>query len=641
MKGIRLLPALVGIALLIGLFTGCGTSLANNDVTPGTASPSGGNADNDEPVFAESYKDIFKAIQYAQARNAGSNSLAIDTAGGAAVPQASPTPAPATNDAAETDGKAYSETNIQVAGVDEGDIVKTDGDYIYVLRDNELIIFKADGASTVRVSSVKVAGGDPSDTDDKKLMTNDYASDIYVTGNTAVVVVSQYSYMPYAESPGGKTDALPYGGDKQFSTIRIYDITDRATPVLKTELGQDGYVLTTRLIDTTLYMMSTYYVYSPSEENDGTYIPRVYANGTSELIKAGDIAIMPYFDSTSYTVICAYDLNSTALSASQSLLGGGSTVYMNADTLYIAASTSRQTTGTPYNKSVYTVTDYTRTNVTDITSFDVSGGGLALKATGTVTGYLNSQFNLDEYNGNLRVVTSTHTESWTEYTDEQMDWTNSIWADSKNSNALYVLDGSMNVIGSIENLSENEQVYGVRFDGATGYVVTFRQVDPLFAVDLSDPAHPTVLSALKIPGFSEYLHVYSVGRLFGLGMDADEETGRTSGMKLTMFNTEDPTDVTVKHTLKLDSDYSSALYNHKAILISADQSIIAFPAENGYDIYGYADDTGFYKRASITGVEWVGDGRGLYIGDNAYIVSNNTVTVLDMTDFSIVTQIEF
>ena len=350
---------------------------------------------------------------------------------------------------------------------------------------------------------------------------------------------------------------------------------------------------------------------------------------------------MPYIDATSYTVVCAYDLERAALSASQSVLGGGSTVYMNAGTLYISESTSRLTSGEPYTDSVYTVIDYTRTDVTNITSFDVSGGSLALKASGTVPGALYSQFSMDEYDGNLRVVTTTYTQSWSEYTDEEKGWTNYIWDDGGTSNALYVLDGALSIIGSVDTLAEDEQVYGVRFDGGIGYIVTFRRVDPLFAVDLSDPANPTVLSALKIPGFSEYLHVYGDGRLFGLGMDADEETGRTTGMKLTMFNTEDPADVTVKHTLKLDSDYSAALYNHKAILISADKSIIAFPAENGYDIYGYSDDTGFYSRARIDDVEWYGNGRGLYIGDYAYIVTNASLTVLDMTGFSLVTQIAY
>ena len=654
MKGTRLTAILACACLIIGLFTGCGASLAQgadpSESPSPSASPSG--SDADELAFAESYDDIYEAIQNAMTSGYGYPGYGaardtITTDGGAA--SSAPMPAPdAENGTMEMGGKNdYSETNVQVEGVDEGDIVKTDGEYIYVLREDELIIFKADGASTVRVSTTKVASGWSGETHDEEFTTNDYASDIYVTGDTAVVVLSRYSYMPYyAEgTPKGAKEidgvVPPNGVDKQISLLRIYDISDRSNPVQKAELGQDGYVLTTRLVGSTLYMISTYYVYNASEGYDDTYIPSVYHDGTAELIRAGDIAIMPYFDSTSYTVVGAYDLNGAVLSATQSVLGGGSTVYMNAETLYIAASTSRQTASDPYKDSVYTVIDYTSTNVTNITSFDTAGGALALKASGTVPGYLGSQFNMDEYDGNLRVVTTTYTQSWSEYTDEDKGWTNYVWGEGENSNALFVLNGSLNIVGQIDTLAKDEQVYGVRFDGETGYVVTFRQVDPLFAVDLSDPANPKVLSALKIPGFSEYLHVYGDGRLFGLGMDADEETGRTSGMKLTMFNTEDPTNVTVKHSLNLDSDYSVALYNHKAILISPDKSIIAFPVDNGYDIYGYDDSTGFFKRASIEDVEWYGNGRGLYIGNFGYIVNTSGVTVLDLSDFTLVTQLAY
>jgi uncharacterized secreted protein with C-terminal beta-propeller domain len=145
---------------------------------------------------------------------------------------------------------------------------------------------------------------------------------------------------------------------------------------------------------------------------------------------------------------------------------------------------------------------------------------------------------------------------------------------SKTFNALYVLDADLQVAGSITDLAQDEVIYSARFDGDIGYFVTFRQVDPLFAVDLSNPKAPVVLSALKIPGFSEYLHLWSDGRLFGLGRDADVETGRAGRMKLSMFDTSDPADVTERKTLLLDSDYSAALYNHKAILISRDKNLI-------------------------------------------------------------------
>jgi uncharacterized secreted protein with C-terminal beta-propeller domain len=662
--------------MLLGLIAGCGAA-SPAAVIPGASESPEVTADLSGRALktASSYDEVFKALSEAMTRTYGGygGGMAVDDAeAGKGVLTGAPAQAPAAAGAA-VDGSAsaaggdYSQTNVQVEGVDEGDIVKTDGRYIYVLRNNELIIFKADGAGTTKISSVKVVEDQPVDkpvpypvpqtgsaeTDSAGVAadlpavdvvpperySSEYASDIYVTGDTLVVITSYSSYMPYL-TDGAKTD-MYYGGSRQVSKLHVYDITDRAKPVHKTELGQDGYVLTTRLIGKTLYMISSHYVYDVKEGQNETFIPSLYVDGTAKLVAPDTISIMPFVNTTAYTIVCAYDLENAAIGDSQTVLGGGSNVYMNAETLFIANSTTSQTAGTPYADSVYTVIDYTTTNVTDITSFDIAGGGLKMKAAGSVPGNLNSQFNMDEFEDNLRVVTTTYTQSWSEYTDKAKGFVNYIWKDPVSANTLTVLDGSLKVIGSVGDLAPGEQVYSARFDGAVGYFVTFRQVDPLFAVDLSNPAKPTVLSALKIPGFSEYLHVWSDGRLFGLGMNADPETGRTDGMKLAMFDTSDPTNVTVKHELKLTTSWSTALYNHKAILISPDKSLIAFPADSGYDIYTYSDDTGFSKRATISAVEWSGDSRGLYIGDNAYIVDWSSVSVLDMSSFKLLNRISY
>lgn len=666
MKRHTLLPLLLCIIMTATLLTGCSTSYRGSQ-NGSTATPPVSDLSGRGAVMADSYAEIFKALSSASSDTGnapmfGFGAREESVADGASVP---PIP-PVDSSSIETAGAQnsdYSQTNVQVSGIDEGDIVKTDGSFIYVLRQNELIIFKADGVGTVRVGAVKVGhtaittptpgynGQTPEDT----TYYNEYASDIYVTGNTAVIVTSHSSYGPYYMEDAVVRDEsmmdidtgvaikpaiLPIN-NQQVAKLYIFDIADKAHPLLKAELGQDGYVLTTRLLDKTLYMLSTYHVYNSDENNNESFIPKLYHNGQAKLMNPGDIAIMPYFNSTSYTVIGTYNLDSATLDKSQSILGGGSTVYMNQTSLYIANSTADQSESAPYTDSVYTVIDYAMTNVTDITRFDIGGGTLTLAATGSVPGNLNSQFALDEFEGNLRVVTTTYSQSWSEFTDKDKGFVNYVYKEPSSDNALYVVDAGLHTIGSVTNLAEGEQVYSVRFDGEIGYFVTFRQVDPLFAVDLSDPTKPAVLSALKIPGFSEYLHIYGPGRLFGLGMDADEETGRTNGMKLTMFDTTDPANVTEKHTKKLDSGYSIALYNHKAILLSPDKNLIAFPVDNGYDIYGYSDEQGFYKRAAISSVEWSGDSRGLYIGDYGYIIDNSAISVLDMMSFKLLNKISY
>ncbi len=160
-------------------------------------------------------------------------------------------------------------------------------------------------------------------------------------------------------------------------------------------------------------------------------------------------------------------------------------------------------------------------------------------------------------------------------------------------------------------------------------------MDPLFAADLSDPTAPKILSALKISGFSEYLHNWSENRLFGLGNEADESDGWREGLKLVMFDTSDKANVTVKHTLVLDdASYSEALYDHKAVFIDPVRNYIGFAAENTYYIFSYDDAAGFKLMYQFDSDDWLGNTRGIRVGDNAYITTYNAMNVISMTDWT-------
>ena len=602
-----------------------------------------------------SYEDVYAAIEELNRgtdyRFAKGEFDLVEESGAVPMPSSAPTSgAMADKPANDMDmgnsagGGGYSETNVQVEGVDEGDIVKTDGEYIYVLRPyidgrSELAIFKADGENTSRVAALTVCKTNsdftPYNEKDGYSSVNESAYEMYVTGGTLAVVTN---YNSYSET---LTNGMYKYENIQTEKVYIYDITNRASPVLRATLGQDGYHIASRLIGDKLYLVSSYYVYDYEQSRPETYIPRIYTGDSSALVASDCIVISPDFSSTKYTVICSYDLSAATLVDVKTTLGGGDIVYMNGNSLYIAGAASAQSESEPREESVYKVVKYTTQSVTDITKYDISGGAISLAASGRVPGYLNNQFSLDEYAGHLRVVTTTRVQAWTAYTDEQFGWTNYDWENSATHNALFVLDGSLDIAGSIENLAENETVQSVRFFGDVGYFVTFERVDPLFAVDLSNPTSPIILSELKIPGFSQYMHGFSDGRLFGLGMDADPETGRTTTMKLSMFDTSDLKNVTEKHTFLLDSYYSNALYNHKAILISSEKDIIAFPSDSGYDIYGYSDNSGFYKRASVTGLDWYGDSRGLYIGDCIYVVMSDRLAILELDSFTILKNLSY
>ena len=263
--------------------------------------------------------------------------------------------------------------------------------------------------------------------------------------------------------------------------------------------------------------------------------------------------------------------------------------------------------------------------------FSLDNGSISFVANGTVPGTLINQFAMDAYNGVFRVVTSTN--AWTQriYTDG----VDTYEYEDHNSNGLYTFDSALRPLGKLDNLAPDEWAESVRFDGDIAYFVTFRQIDPLFTVDVSNPQAPKLLSALKIPGFSEYLHVFGKGRLFGLGHAADADTGSTQGVKLSMFDTGDKKNVTELATARVDANWTVVGGNHKAILVDSERSLIAFPADSAYYIYTYADDGGFAQLAKIVMQEdlYSWNLRGLFIGENFYVLSDGAVTVISMADW--------
>ena len=527
--------------------------------------------------------------------------------------------ADSTADAAvKEESSEYSGTNVQVEGVDEGDIVKTDGEYIYALSSGDIVIYKADGENSRKIGSIAASG------------ENRWVSEMYICNNVLVLVKNEGGYFICE-------DSVPYGtaAETEKTIAEFYDVSDPSAPVLRDTVGQDGWLLTSRLYDGKLYLISTYTVWNePDEDDPQTYVPSYYRNGKSSLAECDCISIAPGMNGASYVVAACYDVKSGEQTAQRSVLGAGTQLYMNESSLYLASSRYEETCSNERKEDMYTVKDHAVEQFTDITRINASD--LTVAATGTVKGLLESQFSMDEYEGNLRLVTTREPERYTVYTDEKRGFENWEWPEDgeKSSNGLYILDGNLKQLAAVEGLAEGERVYSVRFDGDFVYFCTFRQVDPLFAVNVSDPKNPKILSELKISGFSEYLHPWSDTRLFGLGNEADEKSGSIEGLKLVMFDISDKANVTAKHTLNLGGDsYSEALYNHKAILISPEKNLIAFGTDNKYLVFSYSDEGGFKQQASIDlGEDWCSS-RGLYIGDCAYIVSDLGMKVLSMQSF--------
>lgn len=517
----------------------------------------------------------------------------------------------------------YSDTNIQVAGVQESDIVKTDGKYIYAITEKKLHIISAVDGNMSKVSELSCYDYD------EYGQQKGYAFEMYITGNRLVLLKNFYDYSfqdTVTGSPDAKRYIMPPRFTKARTGVEIYDISDKASPKFITSYSQSGSYISSRMIENHVYIITNEGLYSVVKEDPTTFIPMVYKEDKGTLLAAEDIRISSEPADgypAQYLVISGIDADKGELVSTKSVLGYGNNVYSSLSNLYISSYSQYKEDGS-------------YTNATRILRFSIDNGKIEYKSEGTVKGSLLNQFSMDEHNEVLRVVTTVNSVS--------AKSSDGMVSQSYMYNCLYTLDLDLKTIGKLEDLASGERVYSVRFDGDTGYFVTFRQVDPLFTVDLSDPEKPEILSALKIPGFSQYLHPYADGLLFGLGRNADEQSGKADFLKLSMFDTSNPEDVIEANKTIVDGVYySEASSNHKAILINKDKDIIAFPADGKYYIYSYSAENGFTEKAIVSlspdaekePYYYYQNMRGLFIGGYLYIISDAGVSSFGMTDYKL------
>lgn len=527
----------------------------------------------------------------------------------------------------ETGVPDYSDTNLQVAGVQEADVVKTDGKYIYALSSEKLyIVAVKDGKMKLaaRISLSKKEKG-----------TLDYAFELYVSGDKLVVLKrtpSMYAYDDVKALDGASGAPMEMVQRDVKVTAVIYDISNKHEPKRITELSQQGDYISSRMVDNFLYLATSVYVYPNYMErtNVGTYVPTINSDkGKNVPVAPDDIYITPNPKTTSYVTLAGIDVDRPGdFISTKAVLGNASNVYASMDNLYIT------------NYDGVTEGGYYK-DKTDIIKFAIKDGQITKKGTGSVYGTLLNQFSMDENDGFFRIVTTVNRYKITKDGD-----TTSISNDQKGVSTLTVLDQHLKKVGKVSDLGRGQQVYSVRFDGETGYVVTYKQVDPLYAIDLSDPSKPRVLSALKIPGFSEYMQPYGDGLLFGLGKETTA-AGTIVALKLSMFDVSDKTDVREIGKYVLDKNYSwsEASWNHKAILVSPKRNLIAFPSYDSYFIFSYADG-GFtkLKQVKLQMDTWgfgAGLMRGMFIGDYFYVINDRHIQSMDMKKFHRVSLLRF
>ncbi|MBN2094820.1 MAG: beta-propeller domain-containing protein [Candidatus Aenigmarchaeota archaeon] len=621
------------------------------------------------------------------------------------------TSSPSAGAAAANGASDYSQTNVQVEGVDEADFVKNDNRYIYLIADNQLVIVDAyDAENAEIVSKTRLEGAQ------SKESYYDYprAQEMFVLGDRLALFVTKYEKAYYFE----RYDVMPRETYKQRTQVYIYDISDRSKPKVINTYSVSGSYYQSRMNGGVVYLVTLdpanyQYLDTPivRDLKGTTVTPEVY-----------------YFDNPDenyqFNTITSIDLQADEVVDSKSfLLGYTNTMMVSENNIYIAyqrhanwcwgwwrcyGSQGRYDSERFYKVVVPLLEGDLKTDINKIISEDISeeekwtkisqalsdffvaaqkdeklqdkyedmfldiqkalaeydtkkaleesrtvihkigidNGKIEYLSEGEVDGSLLNQFSLDEFEGNLRVATTV-----------------TVWLDKRiQYNNVYVLDEGMNTIGKLEELAEDERIYSTRFLGDKLYMVTFRQVDPFFVIDLSDPKRPEMLGYLKIPGYSDYLHPYDETHIIGVGKETKEnEYGGVSlqGIKIALFDVSDfenPKEVDRVVIGESGSD-SAALHDHKAFLFSKTKNLLVLPVtevvsrdKTGMYEYNYRIWNGAYVfSVSEDGFEEVGKvrhsssdsryfnwwnqatvQRGIYMDDNLYTISSRYIKINDL-----------
>jgi inhibitor of cysteine peptidase len=428
----------------------------------------------------------------------------------------------------------FSTTNIQVAGVDEEDVVKTDGDYIYLARENLILIVRAYPAEKASLLSMIKAAGP--------------VNGLYVNGDRLIAITgTQYHPIPVmVECPPNK---CPIQRQRPRlttnSTIQVFDISDRKNPMEVRRASVSGMPLTSRMIGSYVYLITSEPVIVPLDR-DEIALPS-YSDGLQVYYMRPDqiyYADMPGHG-YSYTNIMVVNIrNVSEEPAVTTVLSPASVIYVSKKNIYLASIR------------------WLDEEETVIHRLSVDGPRVTPVAVGTVPGHPLNQFSLDEYDGRLRIATTLNEPA------------------GGSTNNVYVLDLELRLVGKLEGLAPREKIYSVRFMGDKAYIVTFRKVDPLFVVDMKELR---VLGKLKIPGYSSYLHPYGENYLIGVGKDAkpaeEGDFAWFQGLKISLFDISDMSNPREVDSLILGDrgTESEVLHNHRAFLFDEERGILVLP----------------------------------------------------------------
>lgn len=587
---------------------------------------------SDLPVVGtyENLKDLLANAEAQPGHGDPVRLMAPSVTGGAALESAKTRNLMADSAQSTTGASDYSKTNIQVEGVDEADIVKTDGSYIYSVNGERVIIAKAYPASDMKIIS-----------------TLNYAEknfsprEMYVDDKYLIVIGQTHTYrdkpiimskQEVSRSISPQIYPPPY--QHELAKVVVYDIGDKSNINQVRELELDGRYISSRKVGSSFYLVANRSIYCHPQgeiENPQPCYRDTAAGDEFVAIDYSCIKCFPNYVAPNYLTVAGINLDRPKEKAEiNTILGAGENVYASINNLYVAVTSYQY--GIMEEKAgllprPWPVVDR---NNTMVYKFAMNDGKITYSAGGKVPGTILNQFSMDEYNGYFRIATTK----------------GDVWLTNENTskNNVYVLDSNLKTVGKLENIAPGERIYSVRFAGDRGYMVTFKTVDPLFVIDFKNPSQPKILGALKIPGYSNYLHPYDENHIIGFGKDTielgqkggnGESMAFYTGMKMALFDVTDvnnPRELFVEKIGDRGTD-SELLSNHKALLFSKDKDLLAFPVsiaevkgsevQRGFPAYGEFT----FQGACVYHIDLAGGfklkGRITHLSDQDYLMAGN------------------
>lgn len=600
-----------------------------------------------QPFAANAYSDVYKAMKKYDRMSTSFNFSDVFSMFKKAY-----APIEMSNDASENFVNVdYSKTNIQTEGMDEGDIVKTDGNYIYKINTNGCVIVAADNGNLNVVSQIHIENYVP--------------KEIYVKGNLLIMIGGVYTTFQPQQGLGliePMMDCISY---VSYSTtdIRIYDISEKVSPKLKRQVMVEGNFETSRIMEeeNKLFYMINYSFYSGQDDNS---IPKIKDSAVSDKarnIPAENIYIYDDISNYSYMIIGHIELDQPQnQSEIFAYLGLGGEIYVSKQNIFVAT----YDWNSAYDRNVFGWVKESSKREATTRIVKIGLDNLRQKAATRVIGSIKDRYSMDEHNGFLRIATTV--------------------VSGEIFSNVYVLNSNLTIVGKIEGIAPGESIYAVRFNKDEGSLVTFRNIDPYFYLDLSDPYNPVIIGELKEDGVSYYIH-YIEGTDYTIGIGMMSEVVRTpyggefvqwTGLKVSLYNNATGTPENISTYVIRGSCHADVLYDPKALLYDKDRGLIAFAYEKwNYEEMGYYyntmtqgfavfkfdltaenDEDKLVYRDTLTNLSAEIDAkqgwqkyynayldfikRGIRIGDYIYTISDKYITSYDLGNLHEIQELE-